>query len=402
MTSDRDFDRLARAWLDLGPDEAPDRVVAAVLQAAEATPQARRPIRWPFWRTSDMNRLPVAAGAVAILVVVIGGGIILSRNNQPGPVGAPLPTPLATSTPTPPPSGAQVSPLPTELTPSSWVAPPNAFGYPRLTIGSPGSPEGLATLSITDNGAEKSLGVASLTSPDRMAVRTDIAGTCDPGQEGSYALTLSSDGVTLTLAASGADPCADRAALARTWTRSLVGQASGGTGTIELTGQALQITVPKGTGWVTNRHDTVVEMYDDATSRALRVWMDPQGFVDPCDRDRGMFAVSNAKGFLAYLAKDPSIKVSGSTATSIDGRTATHVVFQTTASPNDGPSCADSALEVWPSWNEPLGLVSEQWVVDLGRHWLAIEIETGQTGAARDAELKSIVDSIRFVDLPSS
>ena len=30
MTDDRDFDRIARAWLELGPDEAPDRVVAAV------------------------------------------------------------------------------------------------------------------------------------------------------------------------------------------------------------------------------------------------------------------------------------------------------------------------------------------------------------------------------------
>ena len=54
MTGERDFDRLAQAWLELGPDEAPDRVVAAVLQAAQTTPQARRPIRWPLLR--DDNR----------------------------------------------------------------------------------------------------------------------------------------------------------------------------------------------------------------------------------------------------------------------------------------------------------------------------------------------------------
>ena len=52
MTDERDFDRLARAWLELGPDEAPDRVIAAVLQAVEATPQVRRPLRWPSWRFS--------------------------------------------------------------------------------------------------------------------------------------------------------------------------------------------------------------------------------------------------------------------------------------------------------------------------------------------------------------
>ena len=71
MTSERDFDRLARAWLELGPNEAPDRVVTAVLQAAETTPQVRRPMRWPLWRLVPMTRLPVAAGAVAILVVAV-------------------------------------------------------------------------------------------------------------------------------------------------------------------------------------------------------------------------------------------------------------------------------------------------------------------------------------------
>ena len=39
MTESRNPDRLIRAWLDLMPDEAPDRVVSAVLQAVEATPQ---------------------------------------------------------------------------------------------------------------------------------------------------------------------------------------------------------------------------------------------------------------------------------------------------------------------------------------------------------------------------
>ena len=57
MTTDRDFDRLARAWLETGPDEAPDRVIAAVLQAAETTPQVRRGLRRPFRRSVTMTRL---------------------------------------------------------------------------------------------------------------------------------------------------------------------------------------------------------------------------------------------------------------------------------------------------------------------------------------------------------
>ena len=82
MTRERDFDRLARAWLELGPDEAPDRVVAAVLQAAQTTPQTRRPTRWPIWRSFDMTRLPIiATTAVAVLVVLAGGGLILNRGS---------------------------------------------------------------------------------------------------------------------------------------------------------------------------------------------------------------------------------------------------------------------------------------------------------------------------------
>ena len=79
MTSERDFDRLARAWLDLGPNEAPDRVIATVLQAAETTPQVRRPIRWPFRKDFQMTRLPILATVMATLVVVIGGLQLIKR-----------------------------------------------------------------------------------------------------------------------------------------------------------------------------------------------------------------------------------------------------------------------------------------------------------------------------------
>ena len=101
MTDERTFDRLARAWLELGPDEAPDRVIAAVLQATEATPQVRRPLRWPIWRSFPMPRLPIVATVVAILVVVIGGGLFLSRSNGPAQVGGPSPSPIASASPAP-------------------------------------------------------------------------------------------------------------------------------------------------------------------------------------------------------------------------------------------------------------------------------------------------------------
>jgi hypothetical protein len=97
MTTDRDFDRFARGWLDLMPDEAPDRTVAAVLQAVETTPQVRRPIRRLTWRSSTMNRLPIALGAAA--VVVVAGTLLLSRAGTSPPVAAST-SPIATTAPT--------------------------------------------------------------------------------------------------------------------------------------------------------------------------------------------------------------------------------------------------------------------------------------------------------------
>ena len=119
MSNERDFDRLARAWLELGPNEAPDRVVAAVLQAAETTPQVRRPFRLPIWRSFAMNRIGQALGAVAVLaIVVIGGALLLTPRNQPN-VGGPAASPSATPSPslvvTPTPSAPPASAAPIVL-----------------------------------------------------------------------------------------------------------------------------------------------------------------------------------------------------------------------------------------------------------------------------------------------
>ena len=121
MSNERDFDRLARAWLELGPNEAPDRVVAAVLQAAETTPQVRRPFRLPIWRSFAMNRIGQALGAVAVLaIVVIGGALLLTPRNQPN-VGGPAASSLDVA-PTPSAPTAAASPSATP-SPSLVVTP---------------------------------------------------------------------------------------------------------------------------------------------------------------------------------------------------------------------------------------------------------------------------------------
>ncbi len=83
MNDERNFDRLARAWLDLMPDEAPDRTIAAVLQAVEAAPQVRPPLRWLTRRFPNMNRLFLAATVAGAAVLAVGGGLWLTQIRRP-------------------------------------------------------------------------------------------------------------------------------------------------------------------------------------------------------------------------------------------------------------------------------------------------------------------------------
>src|SRR4051794_41698375 len=88
MTHERDFDRIAQAWLSVAPNEAPDRVVAAVLEAIETTPQVRRPWRWSAWRQIRMSPRTFAVVGTLLLALVISGLRRLSANRdrpQPPP-----------------------------------------------------------------------------------------------------------------------------------------------------------------------------------------------------------------------------------------------------------------------------------------------------------------------------
>ena len=116
--------RTILAWLDLMPDEAPDRVVDAVLQAVATTPQVRRALvgRWRY------PRMPRVVGlAAAALVVALGGVVLLGPRltEDAGQVGAPpeSPTqPLASSTPSASPAATlAITPLPASLR-SEWLA----------------------------------------------------------------------------------------------------------------------------------------------------------------------------------------------------------------------------------------------------------------------------------------
>lgn len=101
MSDEHRFERDARAWLELGPTDAPDRVVEAALLEIDRTSQ-ERDFRVP-WRLPAMNsRLGLIAAA---LVAAVAASLVFLNLPGDGDVGAPSPSPTPAgsngSTPSP-------------------------------------------------------------------------------------------------------------------------------------------------------------------------------------------------------------------------------------------------------------------------------------------------------------
>lgn len=95
--NDRNLDQLLDAWMDLGPDAAPDRVAAAAKHEARNTRQTALPAWWPSWSFPLMNnttfRYGMAVAAVIIAAVVGWSHLPLSNTGSGRPAGTPSPSP---------------------------------------------------------------------------------------------------------------------------------------------------------------------------------------------------------------------------------------------------------------------------------------------------------------------
>ena len=105
MSTDRDTTRIVRSWLRSDEHESADRVLDAVLDQIDTTPQ-RRATGWPARRLPVMNTFAKLGTVAATVLLAVVGYIYLSGG--PG-IGGPL---EATPSPTP-------TPEPTVLTPSN-------------------------------------------------------------------------------------------------------------------------------------------------------------------------------------------------------------------------------------------------------------------------------------------
>lgn len=223
MSTERNADRIVRAWLDQMPDEAPDRVIAAVLQAAETTPQQRPSWSSGRWRLPIVTRFQLIA-AVAVIAIAIGGMVVLGPRLS-SQVAAPSATPALASPsagPTGQPSADAGGPLPAALA-YGWI------GQSRDVPGFGSSTRTRLNLDATTfcmTGTQYGEGCAMLASDASAPAGTELRlithapGTgCQVGDVGSYRWSLSPGGTMLTVEPAADDCAARSAALAGTWYR---------------------------------------------------------------------------------------------------------------------------------------------------------------------------------------
>jgi hypothetical protein len=322
MTATRDFDDIARAWLDLMPDEVPDRAVAAVIDAVATTRQMRRPIV-NFQRTRPMSRL-LLAGAAAVLVVV--SGIILLGPRRSSEVAGPSSVPLPTASASGPLVGAALD----DALRATWLSTTgenpllqNGAGPVSMTIGSTGT-------SIAASNFGPGYGFASSTgaaAPDRLELVLERAsGDCPPGTRGIYHWQFFANRSELSLTTVSED-CPKRGAVfSRRWVRSLVEPTTVGAGVIDSMSPAFAITLPDDT-YSARTLDDFIEI-GGTNGYSLMVFKNPQTFVDPCSTDEERVPyVPGGEAFIEHFRSNDAFDVGATTQLTLDGRKAFHVAI---------------------------------------------------------------------------
>jgi hypothetical protein len=396
MTATRDPDRLLRAWLDLMPSEAPDRAIAAVLQATQATPQVRV-LPWSgSRRTARMSRLLLIAATALVAVALTGGAIFFAGG--PGPT----PTP-AVAPPSPAPTARAASgPVP-ETTRGDWLADVPA-------IAEIGVPAGMIRLSIdwsvgdriwlqTAPDDRQLLSSTTLVAPPgEIRVRSDATDSvhCATGLEGRYGWERSADGMFLTLTLLE-DACAARAVVfARRWVHSHGAVNDGGRGINDAVSPMVEMVLPdRRWGMGTN---TITTFEGDPAFDL--VWVQaPLGFADPCASAIETIEIDQSiDGFAAYLRGLPGFTVT-STTRRVGGRPAARLVVV-----SDGAvACARSDVpEVRPLDSSngaqdlyiELGATQSLWVVDVGDYLIVFSY----AGTGIDlADEEALFSTIKFV-----
>lgn len=127
--SDRSFDQLIEAWMDLGPAMAPNRVLEAVRLETRATRQTAIPQWWPPRRFLHMNIIARFGLAAAVVVAALLVGFVYLAGSRIGGPDVSVPASASPSMAVPTPT-VQPSPTPEAAIPPAG---PLAVGTHRAT-----------------------------------------------------------------------------------------------------------------------------------------------------------------------------------------------------------------------------------------------------------------------------
>lgn len=399
MTANRDFDAVARAWLDLMPDEAPDRVIESVMQAVGAEPQVRVR-RIGGRRLIHMNRLALASAAAVI--VAAGLFFVAPRPSGPGTDPTPSPSILPSASPT-----ATAPPEPAaEALRTTWIAEPAQI--PGLPAPS-GPPSNLgfvvnaggngAWVRASDRDRTALRSSARATGSDLLALTLERAAAgCAAGDVGSYRWSVSADGLVLSVTAVEEICAVRKQALERRWVRSHMGVSAGGPGVIDVFDPAFRVTLPAAS-WQAITYKDVMETQSE--DLILYAGKDPQGFTRPCAPGGGerLAIAPGIEAFEVYLRSFPTFTVAATDQT-IGGFPSRH--FDITSTPTTacpkGTRMAEWRANAEPGdwfWFLSSGDPDSMDVIALPEATILLQL-IPQNGATVDTQ--AILDSIEFVD----
>jgi hypothetical protein len=354
-----------------------------------------------------------ALALVAVLAIaVLGGAYVLSgssRNSVGSPTASPTLSPSAAPSASP---YASPLPLPSAMV-GGWVAAlhtvpslaqgPNSvivFGALNATSDTPDYAVDLPGKEPTQRSTVKEIapGVIEVTSQSAL-------GGCAPRDAGHYRWSVSADGEWLTLGKLD-DACAARATIMPgTWVRSGAHDSAGGPVVQANFEPYFSFTLPR-VGIVGGGLAPGV-MTADTSSYTFKAWQDPDGFVDPCDANKGTIDLApGIDPFVQYMTSGSGFSVTGSRETTIDGRRAVVLDFTTRAGIKTpcwtNPGDSTSFVLQWAAHADPGGY----WNLGLGEHDTVIVTEVNGTtivfeimkfaGTSFQVD-QAAVDSIRFL-----
>jgi len=185
--------------------------------------------------------------------------------------------------------------------------------------------------SLGSNVIEESPGVL------RFTLSNPGEANCELRDVGTYRWSKSADGQWLTLDRI-ADACEIRGQiLPGTWQQNVGFSTDGGPGIAVNFKPFLAFTLPAGS-WNGNEFADSDTIAADVPTATFKVWKDLDGFVDPCDIDKGVRPIDpGMDAFLEYLETDPRFNVVRRDEYTIDGHRAVEVEFS--IGPNIEPPC---------------------------------------------------------------